>query len=357
MDLIKALERFGRRLIVFCVALVLRRRQRPPDLADDTRVLVVRLDERLGNLLLLTPFLTSLKQRFPQGRIDLLANARGAPAIAAHPTLNAFIGFRKRALFAADGPLRTPFRLRRRRYDLVIDAGNPTDPSVTQALITRICAGVHSIGPAHGAFAACYSAPAAVPASPADDVHEIVLRRALLTPLGDVPPVNSLSAPEFAAPKSDAPAVRFRGRLLDKPIGIVNLGARLADKRLDAKAYATLAGLVQDHGCHCVLTYGPAERELVESVQAHTAGVWLAPPTDVPALAYLFAEAKVVITCDTGPMHLAVAVGTPTLGLFVSTSPKRYGYADAPHGVVDLRSTAVADAVGDIDAWLTARLR
>ena len=78
----------------------------------------------------------------------------------------------------------------------------------------------------------------------------------------------------------------------------------------------------------------------------------LAPPTDLSTLAALMAAARVVITCDTGPMHLAVAVGTPTCGLFVSTDPARYGYSEKPHCAVDARDGVGERTLAALSRWL-----
>jgi ADP-heptose:LPS heptosyltransferase len=76
----------------------------------------------------------------------------------------------------------------------------------------------------------------------------------------------------------------------------------------------------------------------------------LAPPTGLTDLADLMHCARAVVSCDTGPMHLAVAVGTPTCGVFVSTDPSRYGYAEAPNLVLDVRSAPLD--VGPVEQWL-----
>src|SRR5688500_14739701 len=100
MSLRKRLERLGRWLLVVVLGRLLLVRRRQVTLPEKPRLLVVRLDERLGNLLMTTPLLKSLRARFPAATIDLLASAKNAALLAGHPALDRVIPFRKRALFA-----------------------------------------------------------------------------------------------------------------------------------------------------------------------------------------------------------------------------------------------------------------
>ena len=331
---------------MWLVAVVLGARRRPVTLGPRPRILVVRLDERVGNLILTTPVLSSLRARYPDAVIDLLAHRRGADLVGAHPALNAFLPFDKRTLLAAHGPLATPFALRRQRYDLAIDAANPTDPSTTQALLVRLSGARHTVGFAEGAFSRLYSAP--VQGSTAG-AHEIDMRLALLRALpGSAVDRRTSLAPLVGTPPAlpDVPALA-RGAY-----GVLNVGARLGEKRLGAEAYAVLALRLVQAGLACLVLYGPSEHDLAAAVVARAPGAHLAPPTTLVQLALLMQRARVVITCDTGPMHIAVAAGTPTCGLFVSTDTQRYGYPEAPHTAIDTRGRELDVWLADVDAWL-----
>lgn len=352
MSFFKQLEIAGRHLLVWVVALVLGVRRRDVVLSDRPRILVVRLDERLGNLLLLTPLLDSLRGRFPLARIEVLVNVRGAGLLGRHPVVDEALPFRKRALMADDGPLRTLWRLRARRYDLVIDAANPTDPSATQALLVRLSGSKHSVGSTSAGFGRLYSAPVRIDASV---VHEIDLRLQLLRPLPGAKVFTQMSAPMFVSPRGEGGVARLPRVLAPRRWGILNVGARLADKRLDASAYASLASTMVREGVVPVVTYGPQESGLAEQVVAQSPEARLAPPTDVAELAFLMKASCCVVSCDTGPMHLAVALSVPTCGIFLSTDPARYGHATLPHRVLDARKSSLATLRVELARWL-ARL-
>jgi ADP-heptose:LPS heptosyltransferase len=83
-----------------------------------------------------------------------------------------------------------------------------------------------------------------------------------------------------------------------------------------------------------VLTGGPAERELLRG-RAIPDGVVVAPELPLRGFAAAVSHARAVLTADTGPMHLAVALGVPTLQLFSHTEPWRFGYERPPHLVLE----------------------
>ena len=346
--MIKALERRGRALLVRLAAFFLGVPSQPVMLPAVPRILIIRLDERLGNLLLLTPLLSSLRQRYPRAEIEVLANARGVQALANHPAVSTLLPFRKRALFAADGPLAAPWRLRERRYDLCIDAANPLDPSLTQVLLTRFSGATHTIGSASAGFGPLFTAPVQVPRG----LHEITLRLKLLAPLGPGPVVTLPTMPLHPLPAHSP--VSVLGKALEEvPYMVLNVGARLKSKQLRAIDYAELVRCGLSAGLRVLITWGPAELALAEETLAIEPRAHLAPPTQVVELAHLMAHARRVVTCDTGPMHLAVAVGAPTCGIFVHSEPERFGYMAPPHHVIDARVRPLTAALPPLAAWLS----
>ena len=99
-----------------------------------------------------------------------------------------------------------------------------------------------------------------------------------------------------------------------------------------------------------IVTFGPSEQSLAQQSATET-GAILGPATTLVELADLFHRADAVVSCDTGPMHLAVAVGSPTCGIFVATSPERYGYQGEGHCRLDARSGLNTDHLEAIKEW------
>ena len=111
-----------------------------------------------------------------------------------------------------------------------------------------------------------------------------------------------------------------------KPI-LVNPGAGWVTKLWPLRNYAQLLLRIhQELGHGIVLTYGPGEEDLVQEIQTVTAPHAIAAfPTTFLQLAALCRRSRLLIAGDTGPLHLAVALGTPTVAILGPTSPWRNG--------------------------------
>ncbi|MBN2359267.1 MAG: lipopolysaccharide heptosyltransferase family protein, partial [Deltaproteobacteria bacterium] len=96
-----------------------------------------------------------------------------------------------------------------------------------------------------------------------------------------------------------------------------------------------------ERGRQPVVVWGPGEQPaaiaLCEQIGVKSR---LAPPTDIPALGALMAAAQCTVTHNSGPMHLSVAVGAPTLGIFKDMPAERWGYRESPHALVDVSGEA-----------------
>ena len=100
--------------------------------------------------------------------------------------------------------------------------------------------------------------------------------------------------------------------------------------------FAALAQrLHEERGSRCLVTWGPGERELAEQVVAASQGAAaLAPETrSLVELAALYEACDVVVSGDTGPLHLAAALGVPVVGLYGPKDPAVYGPLDGRTGV------------------------
>lgn len=78
-------------------------------------------------------------------------------------------------------------------------------------------------------------------------------------------------------------------------------------------------------GVPSLAVWGPGEREIARKVAAESSSVTVARPTTIPQLVWLLARARVVVGGDTGPLHIAAALGTRTVGIYGPTDPRRNG--------------------------------
>lgn len=344
MSLIKKLEMLGRKFLLWLCAKLLSVSCREPISRLD-RIAVIRLDPRVGNLILLTPLLSSLKLRFPQAGLDVVVNQRSAILLEEHPAIGQVIGFDKKTFFGQGGVFSVWKRIRAQSYDLVIDASNPTFPSTTQALIARFSKARFTTGVSLQGLDNIFTHPVQIEETPTS--HEIDLRLQLLKALPGQATTRSISLGGKILREG-----KLEQRQNIEPCAVLNVGARLKDKQLSAQTYALIAQTIIDRGQQVMLTYGPAELELAKQTHALCKATKLAPPTSLSALAYLMSQATMIVSCDTGPMHIAAATGKPTLGIFVSTPPARYGYTDGLHAVIDAQSGFEEKAVQELTAFI-----
>ena len=108
---------------------------------------------------------------------------------------------------------------------------------------------------------------------------------------------------------------------------VINPAAAWATKCWSPERYGAVAEHVgRAHGLPCVVIWGPEDEARAAAVVAASGGAAApAPPTDLVALAALLRAAALVVSGDTGPLHLAAALGTPVVGLYGPSDPVRNG--------------------------------
>ena len=146
------------------------------------------------------------------------------------------------------------------------------------------------------------------------------------------------AAAGFALPRGDDGALAVRGvgsppAALDgmRDLVVVHPGASVPARTWPAEHHAETVRLLRASGRDVVVTGAPSERALTAAVSGDGAhALDLGGATDLPGLAAILAAADVVVVGNTGPAHLAAAVGTPVVSLFAPVVPAARW---APHGV------------------------
>ncbi|MDQ4045536.1 MAG: glycosyltransferase family 9 protein [Chloroflexota bacterium] len=140
---------------------------------------------------------------------------------------------------------------------------------------------------------------------------------------------TSWSARPLGVPSSDsegtAEALLCRCGIT-KPFAVIHPGSGATVKEWPEHRWRALVASLVAGGLPVIATGSHAEREMVERIVTGIAGASsVAGKTDLRTLAALMGRASIVLGCDSGPMHLAVATGTPTVHLFGPSDPVRYG--------------------------------
>jgi ADP-heptose:LPS heptosyltransferase len=327
-------------------------RKRPAGslLPPPRKVLLVRPDNRVGEALLTTPLLRTLKSALqPAPVVHVLVHSKVARALEGHPDADAVIAFDRRRLWL--GALAPGIRaLRRERYDVVVDCANWSAPSVTSAIVSRL-AGPRAVVVGPHVWPVRYLTSISVPALP-DSRREATQRAHLLAPLAGARIVDSLS---FREPRVSSEFRAYLEAGAGTPRAVVNPGGRLGWRRIPPEAFAAAARALLASGRVPIVTWGPGEEELARTVIAGAPGAQLAPRTNLDELAALMRAAGLTVCNNTGPMHLSVAMGVPTLGLFLRMDMERWGHPNAPHRMVDL--TPVVEAGSGLEERLFEEVR
>ncbi len=110
-----------------------------------------------------------------------------------------------------------------------------------------------------------------------------------------------------------------------QPAVLLNPGAGWGAKRWPTDRYAAVAAALAGRGMRILLNAGPGEEALVEDIQAHSSGAAVPVHCTVAQLIALTRRVALVIAGDTGPLHLACALGRPVVGIYGPTDPARNG--------------------------------
>ncbi|MZH04765.1 MAG: lipopolysaccharide heptosyltransferase I [Nitrospinae bacterium] len=145
---------------------------------------------------------------------------------------------------------------------------------------------------------------------------------------------------QFPLPSAPSPKVedffQSNSELTKKPIVGINPGAGFESKLWDLERFAELADRIAvEMNCSILLTWGPGEEQKTERIAASMKQkCWVAPPTTIKESISLYKHLTLLVSCDSGPLHLCAALGIPTVSLFGPTDPARNGAYGLHHGTV-----------------------
>jgi len=306
-------------------------------------IAIVKLSA-LGDIVHALPLAVAIRAARPETRVSWLVEARNAPILRDHPAIADVIvvdtrGWRRarspRALGAALAAMRAVRRrLREVRFDAAIDAqGNLKSGLVTMATGAPLRVGFAAARCRERANA-LFTNRRIMPAARAHHVVDQYL--ALLEGLG-IPaparPVFDLPCDPTAESRLDD-AFRSAGLKPRDRVVVLNPGAGRAEKRWPTSGFVELAAAIARAGAgRVVILWGPGERTAADAIAGGGAAV-LAPATDLSGLVALLRRASVVVAADTGPLHIAAALGIPCVGLYGPTVPERNGPYGEGHRVL-----------------------
>ncbi len=312
-------------------------------LADAPRILLIRPDH-LGDMVLTTPVLDALKTQLPQAHITMMVGSWSSEVVARHPAIDRllqcpFPGFQR----APQKPL-TPYKvlfsfaqqLRRNNYDIAINLRPDFWWGAALVYLAHIPRRVgYAIAP--GTPFLNHVVPFHTPELAT--VSNLRLASVALEILDHVPlaePYTPAQYPTVFTPtpeeySSVGQRLKQEGFTDDTCIVVIHPGTGAPVKLWRNQAWAHCADalptlLTTSAPVRIILTGSENERPMLEEI----AGSMTTPPvmmtdTTVGQLGVLLGRASLVLGVDNGPLHLAVAQGTPTVQIFGPTDPRIYG--------------------------------
>ena len=289
------------------------------------RILLLRL-ERIGDLVMALPAIRDVRVLAPDAHIDLVVGSWNAPLARAIPNVDG-VETLDAAWLARDGEgrsvaalLRDAWAWRRKQYDLALNF----EPDIRSNMMLAAAGAKRTAGWRSGGGGPLLDL--ALDYDPSTHTSANA-RRLVEETFGRTLPDSArplLVIPEAAAA---AAASRLRTTGGGPIIGIHVSGGR-AIKQWEPSRFAEVARrLVDRRGATIVATGSPADRPLVDGLRAALAPrpVFDASSSgDLVSAAATLARLDLLITGDTGPMHLASAVGTPVVAVFGPSDPARY---------------------------------
>ena len=304
------------------------RRRRPPP--RPRRILLLRL-ERIGDLLMVLPAIADVRAAMPDARLDLVVGswnadvARSIPAVDDVELLDAAWLAREGGGLGLPALLAAARRWRTRQYDLAVNF----EPDIRSNLLLAASGACWTTGYRSGGggplldLALDYDTGA----------HTTANARRLAAAVVSATPAARTEVPLAIPPAARQRAAATLGAA--RPLVGVHVSGGRAIKQWPPERFAAVARQLQvSRGATILLTGAAGDRPLVASVAAALDPAWTIDASGDRALmdvAALLERVDLFITGDTGPMHLASAVGTPIVAVFGPSDPVRY----APLGAND----------------------
>jgi len=285
----------------------------PPIVPGPLRAILVSRLRFMGDIILTTPLLAALRRHYPEARIGYLAEAPYHHLLEHHPAVDELYSFRRGDERSQIGLIR---RLRRHRWDVAIDLfGNPRS-----AMLLYLSGARRRIG---GDFRGRrYLYTHRIP-DPGERMTAIAFHLSYLAPLGitgePLLPVITVTPGEKVEARQ---YLEDRGYDLQRPVIGLHPGATWPAKRWFPERFAALATRLHEAKMQTLFTMGPGEEPIIDAVY-RLLPFPLARPEPLPLrrFAALLSQLRVYVSNDCGPLHLAPAVGTRTVGIFGPGEP------------------------------------
>ncbi|OGC78400.1 MAG: hypothetical protein A2145_01750 [candidate division Zixibacteria bacterium RBG_16_40_9] len=332
---LKKVEKLGKSLLVWLLGLFIKKETKDKGKIDFTRIkkiLLVRQDKRLGNLILTLPLVSALRKRFPQSQISYLADKSFAEVLEMCPEIDEVFVANKNSFW---NPLKfwaLLNKIRKSHFDLALDLSDENNFSFSNAFLTYLSQAPIRVGyqKAQNKGFLNLEVPIIHKERHVIDRHLDLLRDLM----GDFPtPEFNLRIDIENKNWAEDYLARKNVSARDDLIGI-HIGGR-SKKRWPVENFAGLVKFLTKENNQSIIFWGEKEKGfLSELVKLTENKIIISDLLPITKLAAFIKRCNLFISSDTGPMHLAVALKVPTLSIFIDSDVKKFGPKGDRHRVI-----------------------
>ncbi len=278
------------------------------------RILIVNVNW-LGDTLFVTPFIRAIRDSYPDSYIAILTHPRCEDILERNSSINEIILFNEKDIFSLFAVL---LKLRSKKFDTAFIL----KPSFSRAMLLYLSNIRDRIGFYDKKSAYLLTKKVKVPTQ---DLHKVDMFLELGKAVGIMPRTKDYEFFIKDEDKKEIDKILFASGInKDEEFVVMNPGGNWGPKRWPKENFARLGDEIQNKlKVKAILTGAKKDIELCNEIADKMAKkpILLCGKTSLRALAALFEKARLVISNDSGPMHLAVAVKARTLALFGPTDP------------------------------------
>ncbi len=323
-----ALEKIFKAALLKIMGMILPGRHYQPrevDLSLIERVIVIRQHDQLGDLLLSTPAFRAIRQSLPQARITVVARQYTYRVLEHHPDIDRILVFPEKLYQASPAKLWRLWKGLRQGCDLAIVL-NTISHSLSSDILAVLTGAKYILGSAENPFPGVRGNLFYNLLAPGygERTHETRRNLKILEYLGigtgDMGERCTLSAQE----EEQGRDILYRNHIMPERTVGIHLGAYNICNRWPHQNYAALADwLVKEFGFQVAVFWGPGEEELGERFLGLVkSDIKIMSGLNIRQLASVMKPLRLMVCNDTGVMHLAAALGTPTFAIFGRSEPE-----------------------------------
>ena len=291
------------------------------------RFLIVRLGA-LGDIVHAIPVAAALRRACPTARIDWMVSGKHREILDLVPAIDERLSIKDRSGTDEGESLWGALqRIRKARYDVTIDLQG----LLKSAVIARLSGAEKVVGfngrysresMARAFYTDVYDPGGDGMYAPSETRHVVDINLGMLKALGIDP-----GRPEFPLADIHSAVAASMAEATAGSYVLLNPGAAWPNKRWPAARFGEVASFVREvRGLQPYVLWGPAEETLARDVVAASGqAARMAPATTMADLLELSRRAALMVSGDTGPLHIAGAAGTPLVAIFGPTDPARNG--------------------------------